>query len=171
MKLTRLFTIAAFGAMAVYANAFNIAVQSQGTVAYAELAEFTETATFMWTSVPMPTLTDVDYFVTNIAPPTSGQAVIFNSLGDEIDLGITLQWITTSGSTTSGAGNWTYIGGTGAYAGLAGDGTFAFSVDEPSLTSFSSFVGTLESVPEPASIAILGMGAAALIGRRFKKSV
>lgn len=170
MKHTRLVAMAALGALAVSANAFTIAVQSKGTFTAAELVQFTETTTFQWTSVAMPTLTDINYWIVNTGVPAGGQAAFTNVGGDELDLDVTLQAVTTSGPTVSGAGVWTYAGGSGAYAGLAGTGTFAFSLDIPSSSSFSSFIGNLTAVPEPGSLSLLGLGVAALIGRRLKKS-
>lgn len=170
MKHTRLLAIAALATLAVSANAFTIAVQSKGTFTAAELVEFTETTTFQWTSVPLPILTDIHYWLVNTGVPTGGQAAFTNVGGDELDLDLTLQAVTTSGPTISGAGVWTYFGGTGAYADLAGTGTFAFSLDIPSRSSFSSFIGNLNAVPEPASLALLSVGVAALVGRRLKKS-
>lgn len=170
MKHARLLAIATLGVLAVNANAFTIAIQSKGTFTAAELVQFTETTTFQWATVPLPALTDISYWLVNTAPPVGGQAMFTNGGADELDLDLTLQAVTTSGPTVSGAGVWTYAGGTGAYADLAGTGTFAFSLDIPSSSSFSSFIGNLTAVPEPTSLALLGVGAAALVGRRFKKS-
>ena len=170
MKHIRLMSLACLVVAAASAHAFNIAVQSLGTVTSAELSVFTESVTFQSTSVPLPVFTDVNYWIVNVAPPASGMATLSNGSGDSIDLDLTLQAVTDSVSTVSGVGNWAYVSGTGAYANLAGSGTFAYSIDVPSAGSFSSFVGKLNAVPEPASLALIGMGVTALAVRRARKS-
>ncbi|RYG26563.1 PEP-CTERM sorting domain-containing protein [bacterium] len=81
------------------------------------------------------------------------------------------EWTTATllGGTQSLVGTWAMTGGTGTYAGLTGEGTLTTNHDltngYPS-PSFTTFRGQLEAVPEPASMAALGLGAAAILKRR-----
>lgn len=70
-----------------------------------------------------------------------------------------------SGGSASYDGTWTYVSGTGAYAGLSGTGAINFLVSSSGFANHS-LSGSLEAVPEPASIAALGLGAVALLRRR-----
>jgi hypothetical protein len=77
-----------------------------------------------------------------------------------------------AGGSQSVYGTWTYTGGTGTYANLTGSGTLAVVVDTSNPSgiedSYTTFRGNLEAVPEPASMAVLGVGALGLLRRRRK---
>ena len=67
------------------------------------------------------------------------------------------------------SGDWVYAGGTGSYAGLQGVGRWTIvrnPDDSEGLIVRTTVVGDLRPVPEPASIAALGLGALALLRRR-----
>lgn len=74
-------------------------------------------------------------------------------------------------NTQNIAGTWVYVSGTGAYANMVGSGVIDASVnyDVPVGNGFRSSTttfGKLEAVPEPASMAVLGLGLAAVARRR-----
>lgn len=70
---------------------------------------------------------------------------------------------------TTDSGTWSYVSGTGVYAGYAGGGSYSINYnaldDEFASTTV---VGELQAVPEPASMVALSMGALALLRRRKK---
>jgi hypothetical protein len=79
------------------------------------------------------------------------------------------------------AGVWEYDAGlsTGIFANLAGSGTYSQSLlvtkswdrsEDVSGLVGTQFVGELNAVPEPASLAVLGIGVAAIVRRRRNRS-
>lgn len=68
----------------------------------------------------------------------------------------------------SAAGSWIYTSGKGDYANLTGAGTVTFNLNASDFSTISTLKGKLEAVPEPASMAILGVGVVGLIRRRKK---
>ena len=77
----------------------------------------------------------------------------------------------TFGSNVNQELQWQYTGGTGAFANLTGLGSISIDfhyVDQNNADTTSGMTGELEPVPEPASMAALGVGALALIRRRRK---
>ncbi|RYG24125.1 PEP-CTERM sorting domain-containing protein [bacterium] len=85
----------------------------------------------------------------------------------------TLGSSSTAGGSKSWSGTWTLVSGDGNYAGYTGTGTFSATIlylNVPDLSGPQSFglAGELQAVPEPASMAALGLGAVALLKRRRK---
>lgn len=65
------------------------------------------------------------------------------------------------------SGTWSYKSGTGSFANLSGGGSYSINYNGLADNySSTSIVGNVEAVPEPASIAALGVGAIALMRRR-----
>ncbi len=75
--------------------------------------------------------------------------------------------VSFNGSTAAYSGTWSYVAGTGLYANLTGAGSWSV-VFNGAANNYSnhSFSGDLTAVPEPASMAVLGMGALGLLRRR-----
>jgi hypothetical protein len=75
-----------------------------------------------------------------------------------------------AGNTSSIDGTWTYQSGTGAYAGYTGGaGTFGAVYNTTGAYASTTLTGDLTPVPEPASMAVLGIGALAAISRRRRR--
>jgi hypothetical protein len=71
------------------------------------------------------------------------------------------------GNSTSIAGSWTYTSGTGAYAGYSsGAGTWGATYSGEGNYASTTLSGNLTPVPEPATLAVLGIGGLAMIRRR-----
>jgi len=87
------------------------------------------------------------------------------------DFGFTLD--TTGGSNNGGTiavnGDWSYVSGTGTYANLTGNGTFAATFN-PALGNYTitTFAGTLnqQAVPLPSAVIPFAIFAIALLAKR-----
>lgn len=169
--ITRLFVFAGMAVAAVAAHAFTIDIVSAGKVTAGATVDFHELVLLQVTSVPLPLFTNVDYSIVNNTPPQPGLGSFSNGTGDSLLFNQMLDSVSSSPTSVSGSGTWVYTGGTGAYAGLAGLGTFAFTINTTTNASYSTFSGSLDAVPEPGSMALLGLGVAAVAGRRLRKSV
>jgi hypothetical protein len=65
------------------------------------------------------------------------------------------------------SGTWSYVSGTGAFAGMMGMGSYSINYNALANNYAStSIVGDIDAVPEPASMAALGVGAIAFMRRR-----
>lgn len=169
MKLNRILVLAAVSAVAVSAHAFTIDVVSIG-VAPNTLPNinFTENVVFQTASIAVPVFTTNNWYAVNIVPPVSGAGLFDDGAGNSLAYNLTIDSASTNQGMVSGSGTWDYTGGTGAYAGLAGGGTFGFSIQTTTDASYSTWVGQLNAVPEPTSMGLLGLGALALVRRRRK---
>jgi hypothetical protein len=94
--------------------------------------------------------------------------ITYSGGGGNITLAITSPGpFNGGGSGSSIAGSWTYTSGTGAYSGYsAGAGTWGATYDSVGNYASTTLSGNLTPVPEPATMAVLGIGALALIRRR-----
>jgi hypothetical protein len=112
-------------------------------------------------------LSNLNFSVTYDGMNDVGTGSYTGAGGNEMDFSITLLGANTvlvnPAETINGV--WTYTGGTGTYANLAGGGTASVNVLVSSPTtaySVSSFAGQFQSVPEPTSAALFGLGLAGL---------
>ncbi len=102
--------------------------------------------------------------------PIAGTGV-YSGAGGTLNFSYSLTSLSVLGLSQSVSGTWNYTGGTGTYANQVGSGTLAATIT-PKLNGAvgfdtgTVFGGSLNPVPEPASMAVLGLGAAALIRRR-----
>lgn len=83
-------------------------------------------------------------------------------------LDLQLSSLVAKNGTVSANGSWKYVSGTGTYSNQKGSGTFGLTYTPGINLQQSTFTGSLQAVPEPASLAVLGLGAMALVRKRRK---
>jgi hypothetical protein len=171
MNTTRIFRaslVALAFTAAIAANAQAIQIVSIGSAAPSGLTLlFNENVAY--NSWGTGSLTSLSYGVTGL----SGSGVYTNGVGNTLDFDLTYSALSFQkvGQSESFDGTWVYTGGTGAYAAKTGGGTLAlnaFVTSPVTASTITSFSGTLAAVPEPASYAVLGIGALGLLVRRRK---
>lgn len=156
---------------AVCANAVSFYVASQGTYNNSFGTYYTTSERVIAELDPFANPTTLAFNATYGGVGISnGTAVYDDGAGNTLTLGFAGGPFTVGTFTSSVAGSWSFVSGTGAYSSIgSGSGTWSASY-HASLNSLSqtTFVGDFEAVPEPASMAALGLGAAALLRRRRK---
>lgn len=176
MKYLRMGGLAAFGVLAcsmASAQDIQIDLSSHGLYSIGSGSfSVNEVVIYQSTTLPMPTLTSMTYTASTSGPPYAGDGTYTNGV-DSFTFHFELTGdVPTDGfsSTQTAHGLWTYTSGTGAFANYSGSGVIASNYNAPAgATSLTVFSGRLVNlVPEPATVAALGIGAAALLRRRRK---
>ncbi|HLO99077.1 MAG TPA: PEP-CTERM sorting domain-containing protein [Fimbriimonas sp.] len=172
MNSLRLFaTLGVFGA-AISAQAFTISLISVGTFGPGVNYTSAENVVFQLTPAPLNTLSVAGTVVSPGPTQTLSALATYTGGSDSLTISYVTSPVIATPGNASYSGNWTYLSGTGAYAGLTGGGTMTvqFNSNLGNLSTHS-ITGDLDTVvPEPASMAALGLGAVALLRRRRSKS-
>jgi hypothetical protein len=174
IKSSRFIALMMLTAGAVVANAQSFYAASLGTYDNSFGPYYTTSEAVISELDPWANPTTLDFYaVYGGAGISSGTATYDDGMGNTLVLDITGGpfSIATSSLTSSVAGNWTFLSGTGAYASIAsGVGTWSASYSASlGALSQTTFVGDFEPVPEPASMAALALGIGALVARRRRK--
>lgn len=128
----------------------------------------TESAVFQNDPMSVPFFT-ANGVVNNPGPSQflTATAVFSDGGANSMTVNYSTSPVVFQGNSASYAGTWNYVSGTGAYANMSGGGTMT-AIFDTDFNSTHSFFGDLQAVPEPASMAVLGLGVAALLRRRRK---
>lgn len=113
-------------------------------------------------------VTHMDWTATYVGSGAQG-TILYSGAGGTVTLSFTSGPFSGSGdgSATALSGVWNYVSGTGDYANyVGGTGTFGSTYNINDNYSSTTLSGHLDPVPEPASLAALGVGALVLIRRR-----
>lgn len=168
MKSTLKFAaLAATLGSAVAAHALVISVASVGGYnVVGTTATFTESVVYQSTnpaSGQFTTLTAV-YDLVN----KTGTATYMNADdSQELVYDFTISGVAINNPFESAAGTWSYVSGKGDYANFAtGLGTNTININTTDTSSLWTTKGELVPVPEPASIAVIGVGLLGLLRRR-----
>ncbi len=172
MKTKSMVKVAAFAAIlgsAVSAHALVLTISSFGSYLVAgNTATFTESVVYQSTipaASPFTTLTAVFDI-----PSQTGTATYMNADdSQELVYNFIITGTAFNGPFEAAAGTWSYASGKGDYANFAsGSGTNTINIDTLDQTSLFTTKGELLPVPEPASIAAIGIGVLGLIRLRKK---
>ena len=174
MKRFQLATIAALAMTSAFASASPFIVISSGTfntdfkpVYYTT----SETVVAGVSSFPLPSSLSfyAPYTDATVESVTGGIAT-YKLGSDELKLSFDGGPFSRTASTSSISGTWSFLSGTGVYAGVAsGTGTWSASYSTTGTFAQTTFVGDLGAVPEPASLAAVATGLVGLATRRRRK--
>lgn len=163
----RRFNAVALMALAVVAGAhaavFNVVSVGTFTLDGGTGYSTDESVVFQMTPSALDTL---DFDAVYVGAGAAG-TMVYTGAGGTVTLAFTSGDFSFGGSGSSISGAWSYVSGTGDYAGYAsGAGTWGAAYDAVGSYASTTLAGNLEPVPEPASLAVVGIGAAALLRRR-----
>ena len=158
-------------ASALMAHAIAVSLVSSGTFTQDPMDSnlFTQDETVLVSHIsPLPNL--VSLHVEGVYSPFTTVAT-YTSPSGTLVLDLLYESTAIGGfGTSTDSGTWVYnAASTGAYAGYSGMGSYAISynADDNQFAS-TTVVGSLDAVPEPTSLAALGLGALAFTRRRRK---
>jgi len=167
--------VAAYSAQAV---TLDLNLQSHGSFTQAGsivsvvetvgIQEFVDDNTY--DTVIMPSLTNLNYSFN--AGTGTGSGIYTNGVDSlSFDFAFSpVPSLNVPSQSVSGNANWVLTGATGAFSTFTlGSGTLSATYS-PKIrkTALTSFSGQIQSVPEPASMAAVGIGLAGLLRRRKK---
>jgi hypothetical protein len=164
--------LAALGA-ALSAHAVVIGVEAHGQFANPTAMELVS-----FQNGGFGALSSFEYTTTNVLSNSlggeyNGTGFYLGAGSDRLDISFELAPSTSNNGTITYSGAWTATGGTGSYAGASGGGTLGLNFYDlkgvPGVSqSLSILSGNMRAVPEPASIAALGVGTIGILRRRRK---
>jgi hypothetical protein len=170
MILRTSLSLVALGA-ALAAHAVTISLVSAGTYAITGADTYTQDEKVLVSdTAPLPALTSMHL---DGVYSTGMQTATYTGGGSTLVLDLVFINTVSNGGAKTDQGTWSYVTGTGGYApGTAitgGTGTYSITYN-PADGQFASttIAGNLDAVPEPASVAALGVGALGLLRRRRK---
>ncbi len=172
-SLLRLPVLLAALAAALSAHAVNLTLVSAGFYDETNPLIGITTESVVFQSHPglaaLGTYVETDDFLAGTYLATYTSADLASSLTISLDAaGAVFAGDVNDPNLYTAATDWTYVGGTGSYANLSGDGTFTQIIDYGDHSSTTSIKGGLQAVPEPSAYAALGLGGLALLRRRRK---
>ena len=166
--MKRTFFLAAVAALSAASQAITLSLVSVGTFDDSNPALLTQDEAVVVSHIgTLPALSTLHaestfspFTTTAVYTSTSG-TLTFDLVYDNTEVG--------GFGISTDSGLWTVLGGTGSYAGYAGSGSYSINYNAPDNNfSQTTLIGDIEAVPEPASIAVLSLGALGLLRRRKK---